>query len=61
MGSGLRGCPGSPRSGQEDERENALKFIPFGSGRRGCPGSNLAYITVGIAIEVMVQCFDWKI
>ncbi|WZZ61394.1 hypothetical protein YC2023_061501 [Brassica napus] len=58
---GLRGCPGSPRSGQEDERENALKFIPFGSGRRGCPGSNLAYITVGIAIEVMVQCFDWKI
>nr|QWK52336.1 cytochrome P450 705A23-1 [Isatis tinctoria] len=52
---------GSSRSGQEDEREQALKYIPFGSGRRGCPGSNLAYIFVGIAIGVMVQCFDWKI
>ncbi|KAJ4894099.1 hypothetical protein Rs2_20893 [Raphanus sativus] len=52
---------GSPRSGEEDDREHALKYIPFGSGRRGCPGSNLAYIIVGIAIGVMVQCFDWKI
>ncbi|KAL9292055.1 putative cytochrome P450 [Arabidopsis thaliana] len=48
-------------SGKEDEREHGLKYIPFGSGRRGCPGINLAYILVGTAIGVMVQCFDWKI
>ncbi|CAA0383057.1 unnamed protein product [Arabidopsis thaliana] len=48
-------------SGKEDKREHGLKYIPFGSGRRGCPGINLAYILVGTAIGVMVQCFDWKI
>ncbi|XP_010466194.1 PREDICTED: cytochrome P450 705A5-like [Camelina sativa] len=48
-------------TGKEDKREHALKYIPFGSGRRGCPGVNLAYILVGTAIGVMVQCFDWKI
>lgn len=52
----------SSRSYQEDEmKEEVLKYIPFGSGRRGCPGSNLAYLSVEIAIGVMVQCFDWKI
>nr|QWK52381.1 cytochrome P450 705A8 [Isatis tinctoria] len=52
----------SSRSGQEEEtKEEVLKYIPFGSGRRGCPGSNLAYLSVGTAIGVMVQCFDWKI
>ncbi|CAN6858199.1 unnamed protein product [Brassica oleracea] len=59
-----RFLPASPRSGgQEDEmiKEEVLKYIPFGSGRRGCPGSNLAYLSAGIAIGVMVQCFDWKI
>ncbi|CAH2053248.1 unnamed protein product [Thlaspi arvense] len=52
---------GSSRLGQEDEREQALKYMPFSSGRRGCPGTNLAYVFVGIAIGVMVQCFDWRI
>ncbi|CAA7021889.1 unnamed protein product [Microthlaspi erraticum] len=53
---------GSSRSGEEeDEKEQALKYVPFGSGRRGCPGVNLAYIFVGTAIGVMVQCFDWRI
>ncbi|KAL1197394.1 Cytochrome [Cardamine amara subsp. amara] len=52
----------SSRSGQEDEREQAaLKFIPFGGGRRGCPGSSLASVSVGTAVGVMVQCFDWRI
>ncbi|CAH2079686.1 unnamed protein product [Thlaspi arvense] len=51
----------SSRSGEEDEREHAFKYIPFGGGRRGCPGVNLAYIFLGTAIGVMVQCFDWKI
>nr|QWK52335.1 cytochrome P450 705A15-2 [Isatis tinctoria] len=49
-------------SGQEEERkEQALKYIPFGSGRRSCPGENLAYIFIGTAIGVMVQGFEWSI
>ncbi|CAA7021890.1 unnamed protein product [Microthlaspi erraticum] len=52
----------SSKSGLEEEiREECLKYIPFGCGRRGCPGSNLAYIFLGTAIGVMVQCFDWRI
>ncbi|KAL9840218.1 putative cytochrome P450 [Arabidopsis thaliana] len=51
----------SSSSGQEDEKEKPFKYLPFGGGRRGCPGGNLAYIFVGTAIGVMVQCFDWKI
>nr|QWK52333.1 cytochrome P450 705A32-2 [Isatis tinctoria] len=52
----------SNTTGQEDEsREHVLKYFSFGSGRRGCPGSNLAYIFLGTAIGMMVQCFDWKI
>ncbi|CAA7023944.1 unnamed protein product [Microthlaspi erraticum] len=46
---------------EEERREQALKYLPFGSGRRGCPGSSLAYILVGTAVGVMVQCFDWDI
>nr|QWK52332.1 cytochrome P450 705A32-1 [Isatis tinctoria] len=49
-------------SGQEEERrEQALEYIPFGSGRRGCPGANLAYVFIGTAVGTMVQCFDWRI
>ncbi|KFK33607.1 hypothetical protein AALP_AA5G035800 [Arabis alpina] len=52
----------SSKSEQEDEvREQALKFLPFGGGRRGCPGIKLAYIFLGTAIGMMVQCFDWRI
>ncbi|KAG7640803.1 Cytochrome P450 superfamily [Arabidopsis suecica] len=46
--------------GKEEEREQELKYIPFGSGRRGCPGVNLGYIFVGTAIGMMVHCFDWR-
>ncbi|EOA19588.1 hypothetical protein CARUB_v10002704mg [Capsella rubella] len=51
----------SSRSEKKEEKERALKYLPFGGGRRGCPGVNLASIFVGTAIGVMVQCFDWKI
>ncbi|ESQ32913.1 hypothetical protein EUTSA_v10004040mg [Eutrema salsugineum] len=46
---------------EEVGREKILNFLPFGAGRRSCPGSNLAYILVGTAIGVMLQCFDWQI
>ncbi|KAF2583556.1 hypothetical protein F2Q68_00003236 [Brassica cretica] len=45
---------------EEERREQALKYIPFGSGRRGCPGENLAHIFIGTAIGVMVQGFEWR-
>ncbi|EOA38964.1 hypothetical protein CARUB_v10011383mg [Capsella rubella] len=48
--------------GKEEERkEQALKFLPFGGGRRGCPGLHLGYTLVETTIGVMVQCFDWEI
>ncbi|XP_010468313.1 PREDICTED: cytochrome P450 705A5-like [Camelina sativa] len=46
---------------EEERREKAIKYIPFGSGRRSCPGENLAYVIVGTAIGVMVQGFEWRI
>ncbi|CAL9248114.1 unnamed protein product [Arabidopsis halleri] len=52
----------SSRSGQEDEkRERALKYIPFGSGRRGCLGEDLAYVFLATAVGMMVQGFEWQI
>ncbi|CAN8268975.1 unnamed protein product [Cochlearia groenlandica] len=42
------------------QKENGLKYIPFGSGRRGCPGENLAYVLIGTAIGMMVQGFEWR-
>nr|QWK52337.1 cytochrome P450 705A32-3 [Isatis tinctoria] len=52
----------SSRAGQEDEiREAVIKYIPFGSGRRACPGENLAFASIGNAIGVMVQGFEWRV
>ncbi|CAH2053249.1 unnamed protein product [Thlaspi arvense] len=52
----------SSRTGEEQERrEQAIKYIPFGSGRRGCPGVNLAYVFLGTAVGMMVQGFEWRI
>lgn len=50
-------------SEQEDATKEkvVLKYLPFGSGRRACPAKNLAYISLGTAIGMMIQCFDWKI
>ncbi|XP_010527305.1 PREDICTED: cytochrome P450 705A20-like [Tarenaya hassleriana] len=46
---------------EDNDKEKAMKYIPFGGGRRGCPGANLGYVFIGMAIGIMVQCFDWRI
>ncbi|KAG2314282.1 hypothetical protein Bca52824_017404 [Brassica carinata] len=53
----------SSRSSEQEEeiKEQAFKYIPFGAGRRGCPAGNLGSIFVGMAVGMMVQCFDWRI
>ncbi|CAA7017055.1 unnamed protein product [Microthlaspi erraticum] len=50
----------SSRSDQEEEREQTLKYLPFGSGRRVSPGLNLGSLFVRTAVGMMVQCFDWR-
>ncbi|KAL4649513.1 hypothetical protein ACB092_01G018500 [Castanea dentata] len=45
--------------GLEGQKDGIILF-PFGVGRRGCPGEGLATRIVGLAIESLIQCFEWK-
>ncbi|KAI4337020.1 hypothetical protein L6164_015482 [Bauhinia variegata] len=47
----------------ESRRESGegatYKLIPFGAGRRACPGAGLAKRTMGQALGVLIQSFEW--
>ena len=43
-----------------DDDEGTRWMMPFGMGRRRCPGEGLALRTVGMALGVMVQFFEWE-
>ncbi|CAN6348247.1 unnamed protein product [Urochloa humidicola] len=42
------------------EGDDGRFMMPFGLGRRKCPGEGLALRTVGMALGVMIQCFEWE-
>ncbi|KAM6557972.1 hypothetical protein CsatA_027211 [Cannabis sativa] len=41
-------------------KNEAYKFMPFGFGRRACPGVGLVERVLGWTIGSLIQCFEWE-
>uniref|UniRef100_A0A0A9FDX4 Uncharacterized protein n=1 Tax=Arundo donax TaxID=35708 RepID=A0A0A9FDX4_ARUDO len=50
----------SPERFEGAGKSDGMWMMPFGMGRRRCPGEGLAVNVVGLALGVLVQCFEWR-
>lgn len=44
-----------------DFRGQHFELLPFGAGRRGCPGTNVAVLTIELALANLLLSFNWRL